>query len=104
MNTRSLTRLLEKEDGPISFGSFLRSARTLKDLSQSEMAAFLKISKSSLCDIEKGRQFVSPQMAVRIARRCGLSEVLSIEAALRDLLRRSGLNYEVELKKSPKSA
>ena len=99
MSTKSLTKHLEKELGPISFGGFLRSARVLKDLSQVEMADFLKISKSTLCDIEKGRQFVSPELAAKIAKKCGLSEVISVEAALRDLLRRSGLSYDVEIKK-----
>lgn len=98
MSTKSLTKYLEKELGPISFGGFLHAARTLKNMTQVEMAEFLKISKSTLCDIEKGRQFVSPELAAKIAKKCGLSEVVSIEAALRDILRRSGLKYDVEIK------
>lgn len=54
MSTRkSLSKVLDKKLGAVSFGEFLRSARTMKDLSQTEMAKFLGISKSSLCDIEK---------------------------------------------------
>ena len=51
MSTKAL-KSLEKRFGPITFGGFLRSARTMKDLSQVEMAEFLGISKSTLCDIE----------------------------------------------------
>lgn len=99
MNTKSLSKILKKEFGPITFGGFLRSARTMQDMSQTEMAAFLKISKSTLCDIEKGRQLVSPELAAKIAKKCELSEPLAVKAALDDLLRRSGLNYETDLKK-----
>ena len=64
MSTKSLSKALRKELGPITFGGFLISARTMKGMTQTEMAAFLKISKSTLCDIEKGRQLVSPELAV----------------------------------------
>jgi DNA-binding XRE family transcriptional regulator len=100
MSTKSLSKLLAKQLGPISFGGFLRSARTMKNLTQVEMAAFLKISKSSLCDIEKGRQQVSLELASKIAKKCGLSEVVAVEAALKDLVYRSGLKLDVEVKRT----
>lgn len=100
MNTKNLLKILEKEMGAASFGGFLRSARTTKNLNQKEMAELLKISKSSLCDIEKGRQFVSIDLAAKIAKKCGLSEVLAVKAAINDQLRRSGLRLEVHLKKA----
>jgi DNA-binding XRE family transcriptional regulator len=104
MSTKSLAKQLEKELGPLSFGGFLRSARTMKDMSQTEMAKFLDISKSTLCDIEKGRQYVSIELAFKIAKRCGLSDVVAVESAIRDQLRRSGLKMDVEIKKISKSA
>jgi DNA-binding XRE family transcriptional regulator len=76
------------------------STKSLKNLTQVEMAAFLKISKSSLCDIEKGRQQVSLELASKIAKKCGLSEVVAVEAALKDLVHRSGLKLEVEVKRA----
>ena len=100
MSTKSLTKILLKKYGPLTFGGFLRSARTLKDMSQIEMAQFLGISKSSLCDIEKNRQFVSLKLAYRIAKKCGLSETLAVEIALQDLINRSGLKLEVAVKKA----
>ena len=80
MNTKRLKDVLEKQLGPMTFGSFLRGARVMKDLSQIEMAKFIGISKSSLCDIEKGRQFVSPALAAQIAKKCGLSKIVAVEA------------------------
>lgn len=99
MSTKTLKKAFRKEFGPLSFGGFLRAARTMQDKTQTEMAAFLKISKSSLCDIEKGRQLVSPELAAKIARKCELHEGYAVKLALDDLLRRSGLNYVTDLKK-----
>lgn len=100
MNTKSLTKLLEKDLGSISFGGFLRSARTKKDLSQTEMATLLGISKSTLCDIEKGRQQVSIELAAKIAKKCGLSEVLAVECSIQDSLRKAGLKMSVQIRKT----
>lgn len=98
MTTRNLSKLLLKKTGPLTFGGFLRSARTMKELSQTEMAEYLKISKSTLCDIEKGRQNVSISLAANIARQCGLSEALAVECAIQDSFRRAGLKLSVSVK------
>lgn len=98
MSTKSLTKLLSKEQVSVSFGGFLRASRTIKNLTQKEMADFLRISKSTLCDIEKGRQIVSIELAHKIAKKCGLSDALAIECAVRDQIKRSGLRLEVSVK------
>lgn len=103
MSTKAL-KSLEKKFGPISFGGFLRSARTMKDMTQVEMADFLGISKSTLCDIEKSRQLVSLDLASKIAKKCQLSETFAVQAAITDQLRRSGLKFEVEIRRTQKSA
>ena len=100
MNTKSLTKTLSKELGPVSFGGFIRAARTMKDKTQKEMADFLGIAKGTLCDIEKGRQFVSIDLAYRIAKKCGLSEAMAVECAVRDQIRKSGLNLQVQVKRT----
>lgn len=98
MATKNLSKLLEKELGPMSFGGFLRAARTVKGLTQVEMAELLEISKGGLCDIEKGRQFVSIELAAKIAKQGGLSVVLAVECAINDALARANLKMKVELR------
>jgi DNA-binding XRE family transcriptional regulator len=100
MSTKNLGKLLNKELGPISFGGFLCAARTTRNLTQKQMADSLKISKSTLCDIEKGRQFVSLELAAKIARKCGLSEILAVECAIKDSLKRAGLKFEIEVRRA----
>ena len=96
MSTKKLSDVLKKNLGPVSFGGFLRGARASKDMSQVEMAKFLGITKSTLCDIEKGRQAVSPILASKIAKKCGLAEVVAVEIAINDQLLRSGLKITVK--------
>ena len=89
--------VLAKETGPLTFGMFLRAARTAMDVTQVEMARRLGISRSTLCDIEKGRQLVSPELAVRIAKTAGLSTTVAVKACLQDQLNKAKIKLKVEL-------
>ena len=62
----------EKQVGTLTFAMHMRNLRALKDVSQVEMAKFLGMSKSALCDIEKGRQIVGPALAAKIAKKCNI--------------------------------
>ena len=93
----NLSSLLDKELGPVSFGGFLRGARASKDLTQTEMAKMLGMAKSTLCDIEKGRHLVSPELAAKITKKCKLSILVAVEAAIQDQLRKAKLGFKVNL-------
>jgi len=86
--------------GRVTFGMFLRAARTAKDMSQADMARFLGIARGTLCDIEKGRQLVSPTMAAKIAKKAGLSTTLAVKACLQDQLDKAKIKLIVDLKAS----
>lgn len=53
--------------GPASFGELIRSLRLSDDVSQTELAAKLNISKQHLSAIEKGKKVVSTDRAARFA-------------------------------------
>lgn len=89
--------ILEPDLGPVTFGLFMRVARTSLNLTQVEMARKLKISKSTLCDIEKGRQLVSPELAAKIAKKAGFPVIVAVKACLQDQLKKAKLNLTVEL-------
>jgi DNA-binding XRE family transcriptional regulator len=97
---RRLKDFLDKKLGPFTFGRFVRGTRANMDLTQIEMAKFIGISKSSLCDIEKGRQFVSPAFAAQFAKKCGYPQVVAVQACLNDQVRRAGLNLTIHVKAS----
>lgn len=96
---KNLISILEKELGEPTFGGFIQGARASKELSQSDMAKKLGITRSTLCDIEKGRHLVSPSLASKIAIACGLSEIVAVRTALQDQLNKSDLNMKVAITK-----
>ena len=81
----STMAFLEELTGvPLTLGGTLEAIRLGEEMSQVEFARMLGISRSHLCDIEKGRKAVSPVRAEEFARILGYSESqlvrLSLEA------------------------
>lgn len=95
MPLQKLSKILEKKSEPVTFARYMKSMRAERDMTQTEMADFLKISKSSLCKIENGRQIVNIKLAVKLAKKAGFSEVLAVQYVLNDSLRRAGLKMTV---------
>jgi transcriptional regulator with XRE-family HTH domain len=89
---------LRKKYGHMTVGRFLKAFRMSAEISQTDFAKKLGISRANLCDIEKERKPVSLDRAVQIAKAFGISEQYLIQLALQDQLRREKLPYEVELK------
>lgn len=94
---KPLAPILEKSVGPLTFGMFLRATREMLDLTQVELAKKLDMAKGTLCDIEKGRQLVSPELAVKIARKLGVSEKVAVKASLQDQVSKLKMGLKVEL-------
>ena len=92
---RKFRARFDKEMGPLTFAMFMRVARNSLDLTQEEFAKRLGISRGNVCDIEKGRQLVSTQLAVKVARRAGLSERQALQACLQDQVRKAGSDAKV---------
>ena len=82
---------------PLSFGDALAAVREREDLSQVELASRMGISRSHLCDIEKGRKLVSPELAAKYANLLGHSERQFVRLALQDQLAKAGLNFKVKI-------
>ena len=87
----------ENEMGPMTFGAFLTAARLSMDLSQAELARRLKVSRSMICDIEKGRVIVSPALAIKIAKLAGFPEKFAVKYCLQDQLRKANIKLDVEV-------
>jgi transcriptional regulator with XRE-family HTH domain len=91
-------KLLEQiSGGPLSLGKAIESVRRSEDLSQDECARRLGVSKSHLCDVEKGRKTVSPERAAKWARVLGYPESVFVRLAIQAGLDAAGLRYKVEI-------
>ena len=83
--------------GPLSLGKFLQSIRLGEEMSQVEFAGQLGISKSHLCDIEKGRKLVSPERAAMFAKILKYSSEQFVRLALQDQVEKAGLKFKVKI-------
>ncbi|MEZ4754927.1 MAG: helix-turn-helix transcriptional regulator [Bdellovibrionota bacterium] len=75
----------------------LHALRKCDELSQADFAAKLGISRSHLCDIEKGRKSVSPARAAQFAQALSLPTTHFVQLALQDQVDKAGLNVRVDL-------
>lgn len=97
-NSALLKKLAKISRKTLTLGNLLWSIREGDDLTQVEFSHLLCVSKQYLCDLEKGRRFVSPKAAAEYAKKLGYSEKQFVRLCLQDLLDREDINLVVELK------
>ena len=81
----------------LTLANLLEAIRKSDEISQVEFAKKLGISKSHLCDIEKGRKAVSPERAARFAEILGYSADQFVRLSLQSILDEAGLKMKVEV-------
>lgn len=84
--------------GPITFGKLLESIRLGEEMTQPEFSKLLRLSKSHLNDIEKGRKAVSPERAAKFAKILGYSAERFVALSLQAQLDSAGLKLKVDVK------
>ena len=84
-----------KKYGPLTFGKLLNSHRITEEISQTDFAKSLGISRANLCDLEKGRKLPSFARAAKIAKLLKHDPRFFIQIALEDMLRREKLKFKV---------
>lgn len=91
-------KFLEKlTGGPVTVGEILETYRMNEEIPQAQFAKILGISRSHLCDIEKGRRRISPDRAAHFAKLIGRNPQQLIRLSLQEMLNDSGLKYKVEV-------
>jgi transcriptional regulator with XRE-family HTH domain len=90
-------RFLEGVAGPLSLSRLIEAIRLGEEKSQVEFAKLLGISKSHLCDIEKGRKTINPARAVKFAKLLGYSPEQFVRLSLQDIVSKEGLHFKVNV-------
>ena len=104
-NAEKTQETLEKISGKkLTLANTIWAIRECEEMTQTDFAKLLGVSRQYLCDIEKGRKAVSPKFAEEFAIRLGYSCEQFVRLALQDELRRDGLKYEIELTTSRRAA
>ena len=96
-SAQSMKFLESLTGGPLSFRELVQSIRMGEEMSQTEFARLLGISRQHLCDIEKGRKPVSPSKAASYAKILGYSVNQFVRLALQDQVERAGLKMKVRI-------
>lgn len=98
-NKSETRKIFEKmRGGPLTFGRLIESLRLCDEISQVDLAKKMNVSKSQICDIEKGRKLVSAERASAFAKAMGYSVQQFVATAIEDQLRQAGLKFTVDLK------
>jgi plasmid maintenance system antidote protein VapI len=87
----------ERIDGPMTLGDMLWSIRMCDELSQTEFARMLGVSRSHICDVEKGRKVVSPERAAAWAKILSYPDTVFVKLALQEQLDRAGVKMSVQV-------
>lgn len=96
-DSRNANEVLKEILGNVTFGEMLSSLRECDEISQKDFAKTLGISKQELCDIERGRKFVSVERAIKFANALGDSPEVFVQFVLQDQIYRAGLNCKVTI-------
>jgi transcriptional regulator with XRE-family HTH domain len=88
----------KRRGGPLTFGALLRSIRECDEHTLEGLARQFGVSRSHLCDVEKGRRRVSAGRAARWAEVLGYPAPFFVRVAIQDELDAAGLKLKVEIK------
>ncbi|MCW5590064.1 MAG: helix-turn-helix transcriptional regulator [Legionellales bacterium] len=78
-----------------SFGQFIRDIRTCDEISQTELAKRMDVSRQFINAIEKDKATISLEMAIKIAGALGYPYEAFVEIYINDMLRKSGIKKVV---------
>ena len=86
--------------GTLTFARLLRSTRLAEEMSQTEFAKRLGITKQHLSNIENGRKIVTPERAFKWAKKLGYHELQWAELALQEAMDKARLGVRVHLERA----
>lgn len=96
-NTVDAEKHFKAKLGRLTLGEALKALRLSDEISQTEFAEKLGVSRQYLCDLEAGRKPVSVAKAAEFAKALKQSKEVFITLAIQDELERYKLPYIVSL-------
>ncbi|MBF0363876.1 MAG: helix-turn-helix transcriptional regulator [Oligoflexia bacterium] len=98
--SNALTFLEKHNKGPLTFGQALTAIRETEEISQSQLARDLSVSRGIICDIEKGRRMVTVPLAIKIAKYLEYPPESFLVLLFKDQLRKEKLDnkFIIEIK------
>lgn len=101
MSTKSTKETLEflgkLIDEKLTFGKMLANIRECDELTQTEFAKILGISRHYLCDLEHDRRSVSVSKAYEYANKLGYSAKQFVQLALQGQIDKAGIDMTIDI-------
>ena len=88
---------LESKHGKLGFGKLVWSHRKSEEMSQSELAESLGVSKRYISQIENGTRFPSVEQAVSLAHVFNMSPDIFVIRTLQDQVDKAGIKLTLAL-------
>ncbi|APC95442.1 helix-turn-helix domain-containing protein [Francisella tularensis] len=82
-----------KEQNRLNLFDIVKTTRISKNITQTELATKLEISKQYICDIENNRKPITIELAKEFAKVLEQSERDLVGMTLQELLMKNNLNY-----------
>ena len=99
MTTKSGSKYLEDNFGPLYFSDLLKAHRVGEEMTQEELAKVLNTSKQKICDYEKGRRIPSMETLVSWAKKLKEPHEIWVKAYLQQQVDSAKLNLSVDINK-----
>ena len=103
MNTSEINKKIEsvvwanERFQKLNFGEFVKNMPLSDDVSQSELARRIGVTRQFLNAVELDKTPSNIDLAVDIAKALGYPEFLFLEVFLNDLFRRKGVSFNVKV-------
>ena len=89
------SKYFKEKLGDLTFGQMVWSHRKSEEMSQTELAELLGVSKQYISQLENGDRFASVEQAARLAEVFAMSPEIFVVRALQDLVNRAGLDIKI---------
>lgn len=96
-NTDYIAAVSVLKNKKFSVGKLFKALRLCDELSQTELAKKLNISRQELCDIENDRKSLSIERVVSLAKAVDYPVDLFVRYHFKQQLQRVGLKWDIEL-------
>ena len=90
------TKHFKNKFGDLSFGQLIWSYRKSEEMSQSELADLMDVSKQYISQLERGDRLASVEKAVLFAKVFEMNPETFVLKALQDQVIKAGLNMKIK--------
>jgi transcriptional regulator with XRE-family HTH domain len=95
--SKAIQELEAIRKSPLFFKDLLNSIRVTEEMTQTELAELSGTSKAKVCDFEKGRRTPTLELAAKMAKALGHSEVLFVSKLIQEQIENANLKLKVSI-------